>query len=584
MRHHQKRFIILFIILAILLIIGLVYFFISYQNPKDVISKLFAETAKAQELPEEYIQDFQVEIQINNDNSVDVQEKIIYNFGDLQKHGIYREIPYKYRARGGTFTIDLKVKSVVNESKIPYQYSVSRGSGKVNIKIGDPDKLITGTKTYIINYQMNRVINFFDDHDEFYWNVTGNDWQVPIDRSGVVIKLPQYTKASDLRAECFTGPFGAKEHNCQVTNVSNSQVGYSVFQILAPGEGFTVVLGWPKGILVPPSIITQIKWIIRDNPLMLLPILSFLVMFLLWYFHGRDIGKKRTIIPYYQSPQDLLPAEVGSVIDERVNLVDISSTIIDLAVRGFIKIKEAGKKDWEFIKLKEFSGLKVWEKSFAEEIFGNSQKVLVSELKNKFYKHLPNLKKELYKDLVEKKFFPTSPQKVRTFYIVIAFILVFLGMIVFPFFSGGLNILYLILSGIIIFWLGNYMPYKTKEGTRALQDIKGYKMYLSVAEKDRIKFHNAPEKKPEEFEKHLPYAMVLGVERKWAEQFKDIYLQKPSWYEGEFTTFNSLIFINSLNNLNYLAKSVMASRPSGAAHGSSGFSGGGFGGGGGGSW
>jgi uncharacterized membrane protein len=129
------------------------------------------------------------------------------------------------------------------------------------------------------------------------------------------------------------------------------------------------------------------------------------------------------------------------------------------------------------------------------------------------------------------------------------------------------------------------MPYKTKKGTRVYQDILGYKMYLSVAEKERIKFHQAelePEKKPEVFGEHLPYAMVLRVEKKWAKQFQNIYLAKPSWYEGNFAIFNSLIFINTLNNFNNSAKIIMAAGSSGFAAG--GFSGGGFGGGGGGSW
>ncbi|MBU1131569.1 DUF2207 domain-containing protein [Patescibacteria group bacterium] len=584
MRHHQKRFLILFIILIGLLIFGLIYFLANYKNPRNVISSWLAESVKAEELTREYIQDFQVSIRINNDNSVDVSERIVYNFGDWQRHGIVREIPYKYKAKGGNFAIKLKVQSVINESGRSYYYQAAKDSGKVSIKIGDPDKYVSGPQTYIINYQLDRVINFFDDYDEFYWNVTGNDWQAPIDRAGVAVKLPQFTNAEDIQAQCFTGSFGSKEQNCSVTNVSNSQIGYSVFKTMAPGEGLTIVLGWPKGILLPPSFISQIKWIMADNPLMLLPILSLLVMFLLWYFHGRDLGKITTIIPYYQPPLNLLPAEVGSVIDERVNLVDISSTIIDLAVKGFIKIKEAGRNDWEFIKLREFEGLKIWEKKFAEAIFDSKPSVKISELKNNFYRHLADLKKEMYKDLVEKNFFTASPQKIRTLYIIAAFILLCLGMVVIPFFGGGFNILFLVLSAVVIFWLGQYMPYKTKEGTKAVQEIKGYKRYLAVAEKERIKFHNAPEKKPEEFEKHLSYAMVLGVEKKWAQQFKDIYLQKPSWYEGRFATFNSLIFVSSLNNLNYNAKSVLASKPLGAASGSSGFSGGGFGGGGGGSW
>ena len=587
MRHHQKKFLIFFVILAIFLIIILAYFFASYKNPKDVLLGLLPK-ALAVELTQEYIQDFQSVLTINGDNTIDVQEKIIYDFGNQQRHGIYREIPYKYQAKGGNFTVDLKVQSVINENQNPYSYQVTRGSGLVKIKIGDPDQLVSGVQTYFINYRVGRVINFFSTHDELYWNVTGNGWPVPIDRAGVIIKLPSGLKAEDLQAQCFTGLLGSKEENCQVTNVSNSQVGYSMFNILGPGQGLTVVLGWPKGILTPPSVITQIKWILRDNPLMLLPLLSFMVMFLLWYFHGRDLGKRQSIIPIYQAPDSLLPAEVGSLIDERVNLVDISSTIIDLAVRGYIKIKEAGRGDWELVKLKDFADLNAWEKEFIEEVFKGQGVIKISGLASRFYRHLPNLKKGLYQNLVRKNFFPVSPSKVRALYFFIGFALVFSGLLVVPFFLGGLNILYLLISGIIIIALGQIMPYKTKTGSKVLEKIKGYKMYLAVAEKERIKFHNAPAKKPEIFEKHLPYAMVLGVEKQWARQFQDIYLKRPDWYEGNFTVFNSLIFVDSLSSLNYSAKSLLAAKPAGAASGSSGFSGGGFSGGGfgggGGSW
>lgn len=578
------------IVSLLILIFGLIYFFISYQNPKNVISRIFLDSVYAQELPakaelpEEYIQDYQVEMKINRDNTVNITEKIIYDFGDQARHGIYREIPYKYQARAGNFTVGVKVISVNNENNEPYMYTIAKSNGKVKIKIGDPDETISGVYTYIINYQVNRVINFFNDHDELYWNVTGNGWAVPIDRTGIIIKLPPGAKAEDIEARCFTGKLGSIEQNCQVTNVSNSQVGYSVFNILPPQEGLTVVLGWPKGILTAPTLLTQLKWILKDNPLLLLPLIVFLIMYLLWFFRGRDLGAKRAIIPQYETPNDLLPAEIGALIDERVNLADISSTIIDLAVRGYIKIKESGNKDWELIKLKDFNGLKVWEGDFIEEVFNKNQSVKISELENKFYQHLPKLKKSLYQLLVEKDYFPVSPQKTRLVYSLAAIALIFLGLIVMPFFGGGLNIAFLAISGIIIIWLGQYMPRKTKTGTKIYQDILGYKMYLSVAEKARIKFSNAPEKKPEVFEKHLPYAMVLGVEKKWASLFKNIYLTKPGWYEGNFTTFNSLVLINTLNNFNYSAKNIIASQASGAAHGNSGFSGGGFGGGGGGSW
>lgn len=589
MRHHQKRFLTIFFVILSLFLFLLIYFLINFQYPRQVISRLFSQTVFAEELPEEYIEDFQAVIKINSDNTVDVQEKIIYNFGDQERHGIYRDIPYKYHVRGGNFTIGLKVNSVTDENNQLYAYEEIKGGGQVKIKIGDPNILVTGVKTYLINYQMNRVINFFDDHDEFYWNVIGNNWTVPVDRAGVVIKLPEGTQASDLRTQCFTGQFLSQEQNCQVTNVSNSQVGYSVFRILAPNEGFTVVLGWPKGILAPPSVVTQIKWIIKDNPLMVLPFIAFLAMFLLWYFHGRDLGKKQAIIPVYETPEELLPAEVGTIIDERVNPRDISSSLIDLARRGYLKIRAiADTTDWELTKLKDFIGLKIWETEFINAVFADKSTVKISDLKNKFYRHLPELTKMLYQSLVEKSYFPVSPNRVRNLYLLIAVILIFLGIIAAPFFGGGLNIVFLCISGFVVLWLGQYMPRKTKLGTKVYQQIKGYKMYLTVAEKDRLKFHGAPEKKPELFEKHLAFAMVLGVEKKWANQFKDIYLNQPEWYQDQFVAFNSLVLADSLSHLNSAARSAIMSGNSNASSGSSGFSGGfsggGFGGGGGGSW
>jgi uncharacterized membrane protein len=146
-----------------------------------------------------------------------------------------------------------------------------------------------------------------------------------------------------------------------------------------------------------------------------------------------------------------------------------------------------------------------------------------------------------------------------------------------------------IISAIIVFVFGFLMPARTHKGVLAKEYILGLKEYLMVAEKDRIKFHNAPEKNPKQFEKLLPYAMVLGVEKEWAEQFKDIYIQNPSWYnDPSGANFNSLVLLSSLNSFSSSTNSVLTSVPSSASGGGSGFGGGGggggFGGGGGGSW
>lgn len=584
MRHHQKRFILIFIIIVVLIVLGILYFTSVYRLPKNIISRFFTQTALAMEPNEEYLQDFFSQLKINEDNTVDVSERLIYNFGDQVRHGIFREIPYKYSVKGGNFTVGLEVLSVMDENNQPYVYSVSRALGKVKIQIGDLSQTVSGIKTYVISYRLNRVINFLDDHDELYWNVTGNDWPVVIDRAGVKVLLPQSTAAEDLLMSCFTGALGETTQDCQISNVTENSVGYNVYKTLAPGQGFTIVLGWPKGVLRPPTAFQQIYWVLKDNPLLPLPLLVFALMYVLWFFHGRDLGAKRSIIPNYEAPDNLLPAEVGSLIDERVNLTDLSATLIDLAVRGYIKISELPKNDWELIKLKDFVDLKDWELSYISAIFADKTAIKISDLKNQLPSKLGKIKSEVYRALVQKNYFPVSPAKVRQKYQLAALALFFAGIIVTPFFGSGLNTVALLISGLVVFWLGQYMPYKTREGTRAHQDILGYKMYLSVAEKDRINFHNAPQKNPQLFEKHLPFAMVLGVEKKWAKEFENIYLNQPSWYQGNFAAFNAFILVDSLNGLNSSVKSAMITQSSGAAAGHSGFSGGGFGGGGGGSW
>jgi uncharacterized membrane protein len=215
--------------------------------------------------------------------------------------------------------------------------------------------------------------------------------------------------------------------------------------------------------------------------------------------------------------------------------------------------------------------------------------VRLSELKNKFYKSLKDIKDSVCASVVGKGYYREDPNSAKKICGTIAGIVVFGAIFFGSNLFGVIGIASLVISGFIIFAFGIIMPAPTKKGALAKEYILGLKEYLQVAEKDRIKFHNAPEKNPEHFEKLLPYAMVLGVEKEWAEQFKDIYLQNPSWYnDPSGANFNSLILVNSLSSFSTSANSTLASMPSSASGGGSGFSGGGsgggFGGGGGGSW
>lgn len=546
---------------------------------------------------QEKIDNFDVTIKINQDGSLDISERIDYDFGQSQRHGIFRIIPIKYKARGGNYNLRISDISVIDENGNSYNFSKSFSGSDIEIKIGDVDKLIIGKKTYIINYTIKRAINYFDSHDELYWNVTGNDWSVEIEQAFAEVILSQEINENDLRVECLFGFYGGGGE-C-ISNIDNTEETVIFFAIpykLSAGQGMTIVVGVPKGVIAEPSFFQKAWDVIRDNIILILPFLVFIFLFYSWYKYGRDPKGRGIVCAQYDAPDKLTPLEVGTIIDERFDNKDLSAEIINLAVGGCLKIKRVVKKkfilkseDYVLTKLKNNKRLKNdFEKQLLEALFDNKESVKISELKNKFYKDLNNIRKEVYETIVRKEYFLKNPNKVRITYLIIGGIFVMLG---FPsiIFWGFVGIISVILSAIMIFIFAFLMPRKTLKGVAAKEHILGLKEYLSVAEKDRIEFHNAPQKNPKHFEKLLPFAMVLGVEKEWAKKFEKIYTQSPGWYQDAgIIHFNSFLFVDSLSKFSAIANAVLVSNPSSAAHGGSGFAGGGvgggFGGGGGGSW
>lgn len=570
----------------------------------------------------EKIDNFDVTVRINQDASINVSERINYDFDDLEKHGIFRDVTVNYNARGGNYNLRVSNISVTDENGTGYNFETSTEGKNLRIKIGDADKLVTGKKTYAIDYKIKRAINFFDSQDELYWNATGDQWPVPIEKSSAKVILPVEAPKEKLQTACFYGSYGSATQ-CEAS--LESEGGKSVFvyknpTALDPGQGLTFVSGFPKGIVEKPGTFQNLLDIVNDNWILFLPFITLVVLFYLWYTRGRDPKGRGTIIAEYGAPDNLTPVEVGTIIDGEVDKVDISAEIIDLAVKGYIKITKIKKEgivfdsdDYLLEKLKseddlsngfqkkliaslfsgdltEISKIKIASESDKAVVRGliEGQSVRLSELKNKFYIQLKDIKNQIYSAVTDKGYFVDNPKDVSNLYTGIG-ATILIGSFVFSEFFGGLAVFGLIISGVIILIFGFIMPARTKKGVLAKEKIIGLKEYLSVAEKDRIKFHNAPEKNPERFEKLLPFAMVLGVEEEWAKQFEGIYKNPPSWYEDSSGgSFNSLLFVHSLNNFSSMANANLSSSPSSASGGGSGFSGGGsgggFGGGGGGSW
>lgn len=549
------------------------------------------------------------DITIRESGKIHVVETIKADFTNDSHRGIYREIPLNYKNEvGNPLNLRFSLISVTDEDKNPHPIAEHGNSwGIYSIRIGDPDVLRSDVVTYVITYEIDRAINYFDDHQELYWNIF-TDWDVPVLTSSATVHLPE-NKASlidkdNLRAACYTGSIGSTEENCVAEIIDEKTFRYTMKDTAYEGEAFTIVAGWPADTIAKPSLLASLWWFITDNWTLLIPVIVFLLLYWRWYKTGRDPKTKDTIIPRYKPPKGLTPTEIGTIIDEKVDLQDITSVVITYAVKGFIKIREIKEKklfffddmDYELELVKDYKEDKTiqsHERTILDNIFNGKKKVKISDLRYKFYKKLSSIKKDIYSNLVKNKYFAHNPEHIKGMYLSvgIAIITITLSLTGLLFSWLGLTgVIALIISGAMVIGFGFIMPRKTLKGAQTLIEIKGLEEYIRTAERDRIKFQ---EDQNLFFEKLLPYAMVLGLGEKWAQAFEDLYKNPPNWFSGnDMQNFNTYYLVNRLNNFSNHAKTAFASSPrssgssagSGGSGFSGGFSGGGFGGGGGGSW
>ncbi len=540
------------------------------------------------------ILDFHADIEVHADGSIVVEETIVPRFTGTW-NGIYRTIPVQYRTpQGLNYTLRLDIESVTDDEGRELRYESSRERHYRKLKIWVPGAT-DSTKTVKLRYRVPNALRFFDEHDELYWNVTGDEWDVPIAEASARVRLPD--GVTGIRATAFRGSYGS-------TQQAGVKIDSGVVQVEANAlgfrEGVTAVVGWDPGIVHRPTAVERTVSTLYSNLPLALPPLVFLGMWRLWRARGRD-PELSPIATQYEPPPHLSPAELGTLVDGSPDMRDITATLVDLAVRGYVHITETkeehlfglySSRDYTFTvrpESGEWSKLKVHETKLLSAMFGNKTTVTLSELKNKFYKHLPGLREHLYSMLVKDGFYTGRPDRVRALYIV--------GGVVLGFVIGGASgalmsalgmqpaagIVAGILSGLIIIVFGWFMPARTMRGTRELEKVLGFQEFLSRVEADRLE---RTVRTPEMFEKYLPYAMALGVEDNWAKAFDGIYTQPPSWYTGPGGnhTFRPSTLTSNLGVMSTTAASVMASSPRSSS--GSGFrggsSGGGFGGGGGG--
>src|SRR3990167_3794972 len=576
----------------------------------------------------ERINDFNATITIQKDGSVFVTENIIYDFGSNQKHGIFRDIPLT-AINGPRLNINVSGVSddIRNEFGQSYQYTTSITNNVLRIKIGDPNVFVTGIKNYIISYQVDNAIRTFNDRDELYWNVTGNQWPVAIQNARALVILPD-SSIPNVRMDCFTGPQGGIQKNCTFNQVDSSVVRYSTTQSLNVNEGLTLVLGIPLGYIqntyVPPQQTYPASNTSTANSNFLFGI--FLGLFIIFIFVLVSLFawraktakpkpvipselKGQPVVPEYNPPDNLPPIEIGALLDSRVDITDISSVIMDLAVRGYLKIRYTvqeirfwpDKKDFELIKLKDGADLvHPADKIIFKLLFKSRGRVKLSDLKEQkttFQSDIKKIQEDTEQHLRDEGYFDRTTKdkskKLKT-YLFMATAILFIGTFLLTISPSWFGLIFIasfagfvgavIVIPIMIMRLANKL---TPRGIAALGKILGFKEFLQLTDKDKLRLLNAPELQPEMFERFLPYAMVLGVEDKWAQKFEGIYETIPNWYEDPTAaSFDSYIFARNLTFFNSSFNQVfsIASPGSSSGFGGGGFSGGGSGGGGGGSW
>jgi uncharacterized membrane protein YgcG len=522
---------------------------------------------------------------------------VLYDFEGERRRGIFRDVPDRYARRGEPdHRIVLEVLEVSDELGRARPYALLRAGPYRRIRIGDPDRTVTGRVHYRIRYRARLAMLHFDGHDEVYWNVTGDGWEVPIDAATATVRVADGS-GRFLDVACFTGPRGATRSDC-TAEALGGEAQFATTGPLPPGHGLTLAAALPKGVVREPTRGERLRarlapWI---SAWWLLPLAAWVGMTTYWRRAGRDPGRGAAIPVRYEPPEGLAPAEVGTLVDERADVDDVTATILQLAIAGYLTITEVESSQFLFFKKTDYrldrtrdpGGLKRHQALLHQALFSGRTSVLVSDLKNEFYTELPGIRKALYGQLSGPgKHFVGRPDKVRLRWLVAGIAVTVIGV-----FTVGARQpvpgTCIALSGLAVLAFSRNMPRRTRKGRRAYEEILGFREWLERVDRDRLERQGTATR--ETFERILPYAIVLGCADAWADAFAEIYTEPPEWYHGHHGAdgFRPGRFVadmgRGLDTIGHAMTSQPSSGSGSSGFGGGGFSGGGFGGGGGGSW
>jgi uncharacterized membrane protein len=544
-----------------------------------------------------YIKDFRTEVVINTDSSLTITETILADCGKaVGKHGIFRVLPIVNKTKDGNFITPVELISITDAIGNHLKYQESRGQETVTYKIGDPKKTVQGENTYIIKYKLKGVIrNLNETQDELYFDILGSFWDLEIDSYQANIIFPQGINSGNSEVYLYSGNLDSRINSLVIYEwKSENNLEILSTKMISEKQGVTVSVVFPSDVLTlyKPSVAEKAAYNVSQYvPMTISPqnlwwqvILTLVLIFLaffMWYKYGRDPKSNRPIVAEFEAPENMTPLEMSLILKETGgHNKAITATIINLAVKGYLKIEKLEKKifflgdDYKLIKTdKKTEDLYKYEEVVLSALFKRGDEVRLSSLKNKFATDIRGLSSNISSDLKERGLIDKKSIWWQIGMISLGFLLVVTSF-------GGL----IMLAGIAFIIFGAFMRRLTSEGSEIKRKIKGFKLYLETAEKYRARFYE----KENMLELILPYAILFDLTGKWLKKMRDIYGE--DYFKNHHLTFmTGALVLSDFNNFETAISDISRSVSSHVASSSSGSSGGGSvggggGGGGGGGW
>lgn len=548
---------------------------------------------------DERILSFHSDVRVFTDGVIEVTETIqVRAEGNQIRRGIYRDIPVEYRDRlGNKYEISIEPLSVLRND-MPESFHTVRSRRDIRTYFGRSNYLIEpGLHTYRYRYRANRMLGFFEQHDELYWNVTGNRWAFPIDNVSATVTLEFDAPRDAILVEGYTGRSGSRAQDYSGHVDEAGVVHFSGNKPLPVAHGLTIVVGWPKGMVVEPTQVQRIGWLLSDNRNLLVAIIGFILTLAyyvpVWRKYGKD-PEEGVIVTRYKPPPNFSPASLRYIRQMYYDDKTMTAAIVSLAVKGYLQIK---KKGGTHSIIKKGSGsiraaLAAGEREIYIALFEDDDVVTLKQFNHELLGAARSAHKQSLKDDYKRNYFRTNGG-LNIPAIIIVLVSTVLSLQVG---SGptALVIVTIILMFLTMVFFAIIMKRPTLRGRQLLDAMLGFKDFLEVAEKDELNLRNPPDKTPELFEEYLPFALALDVDQQWSERFASLLASirepngnsySPSWYDGRWNAMKLSKTTSSLaSGLNSAISSSVTPPGSSSGGGGGGFSGGGGGGGGGGGW